>query len=56
MVYLIYQDVQNLWRWRLYAANNRIIAESGEGYWNKNDCRSAVDLVASSAGTPVRYQ
>lgn len=54
MTYILYKDVGGFWRWRLVAANNKIIANSGEGYWNKQDCKHAIDLVATSAGTPVR--
>jgi len=54
MYYHLYRDAQNYWRWRLIAANNRIIANSGEGYWNKADCVSAINLVASSSGVPIR--
>ena len=53
MKYIVYRDNQNYWRWRLVAANNKNIADSGEGYWNKQDCLSAIQLVKSSAQTPV---
>ncbi len=53
MKYTMYKDTQGYWRWRLTAANNRIIADSGESYVNKADCRSAIDLVKSSSGAPV---
>lgn len=36
------------WRWRLRAANNRIIAVSGEGYHNKADAERAIELVQAS--------
>lgn len=43
------------YRWRLKAANNRIIADSGESYWNKQDCLDAISLVkATNANTPVK--
>lgn len=32
------------WRWRLKAANGRILA-SGESYHNRMDCRAAIDLI-----------
>jgi uncharacterized protein YegP (UPF0339 family) len=32
------------WRWRLRAANNKIVA-SGEGYKNREDCCYAVGLL-----------
>lgn len=54
MYYYIYRDTQNHWRWRLYAANYRIIANSGEGYFNKTDCLHAISLVKASANAPVR--
>lgn len=54
MYYYVYRDVSNQWRWTLYAANGRKIANSGEGYFNKNDCLHAIDLVANSRGIPVR--
>ncbi len=53
MAYHIFQDVQRLWRWHLKAANNRIIANSGESYYNKTDCLSAIGLVKGSGNTPV---
>jgi hypothetical protein len=53
MRYIIYRDTANQWRWRLVAANNRIVANSGEGYWNKSDCLSAVGLVKGSNTAPV---
>ena len=28
----IYRDAKREWRWRLRAANGRIVADSGEGY------------------------
>ena len=41
------------WRWRLRASNHRIIA-SGESYYNKSDCMSAIKLVKSTnSDTPV---
>lgn len=30
--FLIYQDRRGLWRWRLTRSNNRVIADSAEGY------------------------
>ena len=44
MYYTLYKDVNNMWRWTLFAANNRKIATSGESYYNKADCRNAIDL------------
>lgn len=53
MYYEMYRDSSLQWRWRLKAANNRIIADSGESYFNENDCLHAIGLVKSSANAPV---
>ena len=53
MAYYIYRDARNEWRWRLLAANHRIIADSGEGYVNKSDCLAAIELVKNSKDAPV---
>jgi uncharacterized protein YegP (UPF0339 family) len=54
MYYEKYLDRLYQWRWRLYAANNRIIAESGESYHNEGDCDHAIHLVKSSEAAPVK--
>jgi uncharacterized protein YegP (UPF0339 family) len=43
--FVVYQDRAGLWRWRLLAANNRIIADSGEGYASKANALRAVKRV-----------
>mgnify|MGYP003149282163 CR=1 FL=1 len=53
MRYNVYQDSQGHWRWRLYAANNRIIADSGESYYNRQDCVGAINLVRGSGSAPI---
>jgi uncharacterized protein len=57
MYFHVYRDQSafRYWRWTLYAANGRKIANSGEGYHNKADCLDAIDLVASTDGCPIRY-
>lgn len=45
----VYRDDGGLWRWRLLAANNRIIADSGEGYSRQRDARRAVRVVRAAA-------
>jgi uncharacterized protein len=54
MNYEVYQDASQQWRWRLWSVNNKIIAASGEGYHNRQDCLNAIDLVKSSQNAPVR--
>lgn len=53
MAYWVYKDRAGYWRWRLVAANNRIVADSGEGYVNKQDCLHGIQLVKGSSQAPV---
>jgi len=54
MYYHLYLDANRQWRWTLYAANYRKIANSGEGYFNKADCLSAINLVKGSGPAPIK--
>lgn len=54
MYYLLYRDVNGQYRWTLIAANGRKIANSGEGYHNRQDCMNAIQLVKGSWAAPVR--
>jgi uncharacterized protein YegP (UPF0339 family) len=55
MFFYLYRDAATQWRWTLYAANNRKIANSGEGYHNKADAIAAINLVkGTNSSTPVR--
>ena len=54
MYYYLYKDAANYWRWTLYAANHRKIADSAESYHNRSDALSAIVLVKTSAVAPVR--
>ena len=55
MYFRLYKDTAGYWRWTLYAANGRKVADSGEGYVNKSDCQAGIDLVKSTtAYTPVQ--
>ena len=40
--FMMYQDAEKLWRWRLVAANGKIMADSGEGYASKGNCKKAI--------------
>jgi uncharacterized protein YegP (UPF0339 family) len=54
MFFILYQDAESQWRWTLYAANNKKIADSGESYWNKSDAKASIGLVKSThTTTPV---
>lgn len=47
----VYQDKSGQWRWRLLAANNRIIADSAEGYASKRNAERARDNVIDQVVT-----
>ena len=53
MYYEVFRNHSNQWYWHLKAANNKIIATSGEGYWNKADCLAGLELVKNSQAAPV---
>lgn len=55
MKFDIYTDSNGHYRWRLRAANNRIIADSGEAYYNRTDCIWAIGLVMDTdRNTPIQ--
>lgn len=44
------------WRWRLRARNGCIIATGGEGYANRSDAKSAIEIIRTSAITaPIHF-
>ena len=45
----VYKDDLGEYRWRLRAENNKIIADSAEGYHNKEDCMHGIHLVRDIA-------
>ena len=53
MKFHIYKDYKGEWRWRLKAANGKILADSGESYTSKQHCREALDLVKGAVTSPV---
>ena len=52
-VFHVYEDAAGEWRWRLVAGNERIIAESGEGYRDRQDCLHGIELVKDSKDAQV---
>lgn len=53
MVYWIYKDERDEWRWYLKSVDGDKIADSGKSYKDKYDCEHDVNLVKGSANTPV---
>jgi uncharacterized protein YegP (UPF0339 family) len=41
----LYTDRHGTWRWKLVAANGRVLAESGEGYRRRADAYQALQRV-----------
>lgn len=48
MKFEIYKDASGEWRWRLVAKNNRIVADSGEGYKRKSAVKKIVLKIIES--------
>jgi uncharacterized protein YegP (UPF0339 family) len=44
-MFSVFKDTTKQWRSRLLADNNQIVAVSGEGYVNRQDCVNAIYLV-----------
>lgn len=41
----LYQDTAGDWRWRYLAQNGHVLADSGQGYTRRIDCRRAARRV-----------
>lgn len=41
----LYKDAAGQWRWNLLAKNHKKLADSAEGYHNKQDALYAIQLV-----------
>lgn len=51
--FLIYVDVSGQFRWKIEAANGRILGNSGEGYHNLADCESAIASIRAIGANGV---
>jgi uncharacterized protein YegP (UPF0339 family) len=52
----VYKDGAGEWRWRLKAANGRVIADSGEGYKDRGGCIHSIELVRSLNKAPLKEE
>jgi uncharacterized protein YegP (UPF0339 family) len=41
----VYKDAAGEWRWRVQANNNRTVADSSEGYTNRQDAIAGFALI-----------
>lgn len=48
MVFHVYQDVRNEWRWYLRSPSGAQVATSGEGYARRADCVAAIQRLQAS--------
>ncbi|MDB5591041.1 DUF1508 domain-containing protein [Enterovirga sp.] len=53
MRFELHKDAAGDWRWRLRATNGNVVADSAEGYRNREDCERGIALVKSSASAPT---
>lgn len=53
LAFRVFRDAAGEWRWHLRASNNRVVADSGEGYRERDDCLRGIELVKHSANAPV---
>ena len=52
----VYTDHAAKWRWRLYAPNEEILADSGQSFTTKESCERNIHLVKRVApSAPIRY-
>lgn len=49
----VYRDRKREWRWRLRAANGRVLADSGEGYKRQKACERAIVSVWKVISAPI---
>jgi len=47
--FVVYKDRGGEFRWRFQADNNKIVADSGEGYINKSDCLRGIEIVKTES-------
>lgn len=52
----LYQDKRGEYRWRLRSRNSKIIADSGEGYAQKESCEHGIALIRAWDGEVEIYQ
>ena len=45
----VYADRVGKYRWRLRAANGEIVADSGQGYQYKYECKESIDRLKANA-------
>jgi uncharacterized protein len=52
----VYKDARGQWRWRFQAGNNKIVADSAEGYQNRTDCLEGIRIVKKEAPSAPAWE
>ncbi len=53
MVFHLYQDLRNEWRWYLAAPNGAKLAVATRGYAHRSECVSAISHMKSAVDAPT---
>ena len=53
---VIFRDNTGDWRWRYVAANGHIMADSGEGYRRKKDCKNGAKRVTGVIDRELKWE
>jgi len=56
VTYYYYKDKKAEWRWKVKAANGRVIAESAEGYKTERECLEDIERVKHSSDSQVKTE
>jgi uncharacterized protein YegP (UPF0339 family) len=49
----VYMDANGEWHWRLWGDNDKIVADSSEGFKNKSDCIADIRVVKRASSAAV---
>lgn len=55
MVFHIYQDIRNEWRWYLATANGDKLATAAQAYKRRGDCVLAIKHMRDAVEAPMVY-
>ena len=56
MMFILYQDSQRRWLWRLQTARGRVLAHGTRPFESKEDCRADIQLVKNCRDARVHLQ
>ena len=56
MMFILYQDSQRRWLWRLETPHGRVLAYGTRAFDSKDDCRADIQLVKNCRNARVHLQ